>query len=54
MNKKEEDQMKKKTGIIDEPISEESFDLLDINLHADSLISFIKETETKAFIVNQK
>ena len=46
MNKKEEDQMKKKTGIIDEPISEESFDLLDINLHADSLISFIKETET--------
>ena len=38
--------MKKKTGIIDEPISEESFDLLDINLHTDSIIKFIKETET--------
>ena len=38
--------MKKKTGIIDEPISQESFDLLDINLHTDSIINFIKETET--------
>ncbi len=38
--------MKKKTGIIDEPISKESFDLLDINLHTDSIINFIKETET--------
>ncbi len=38
--------MKKKTGIIDEPINDESFDLLDINLHTDSIINFIKETET--------
>ena len=38
--------MNKKIGIIDEPISEGSLDHLDISIHADSLIEYIKETDT--------
>ena len=38
--------MSRKIGIIDEPIRESSLDHLDISIHADSLIEFIKETDT--------
>ena len=38
--------MTRKIGIIDEPISEGSLDHLDISKHADSLIEYIKETDT--------
>ena len=36
----------KKIGIIDEPIAQGKLDHLDINVHSDSLIRFIKETNT--------
>ncbi len=34
--------MSMKIGIIDEPISESSLDYLDISIHADSLIYYMK------------
>ena len=38
--------MKRKIGIIDEPISESSKDNLDLSIHANSLIKYIEETDT--------
>ena len=38
--------MKRKIGVIDEPISESSKDNLDLSIHANSLIKYIEETDT--------
>ena len=38
--------VKKIIGVIDEPISQSSLDYLDISIHSESLIRFIKETNT--------